>query len=402
MEDNAALAGLRVLDLTDLKGALCGRMLADMGADVIKIEPPQGDPTRRFGPFAGDTPHPDRSLKFWFYNLNKRAVTLDCTHPEGRQILLRLAQSADVVIESFEPGAMERMGLSWAELHRRNPALVLCSITPFGQSGPYRDFLADDTIITALGGMLWVNGFPEEPPLRPLGLQAYNFGGLIGASAILCALLARERSAAGQWIDLSLQETTVAALEHVPGQYREFGRVEYRRGTQHWTGGFRAVKCRDGRYLLNCTLGDFNTLLEWIKSEGKAQDLVEPQWQQHQHRRENAAHMFDVIDEWIKDYTSEEALERAQLLRLAFAIVRSTDELLTDEQLRARGYFVEVEHPELGRKFLYPGAPFIFSATPWRVYRRPPLLGEHNREVLVGELGLSADELAVLRGEGVC
>src|SRR5579875_3927974 len=169
-------------------------MLADMGADVIKIEPPQGDPTRRLGPFAGNQPHPDRSLKFWFYNLNKRSVTLDYAHTRGAELLLQLAESADVVIESFDPGYLDRLGLSWDALHERNPALILCSLAPFGQTGPYRDYLADDTILTALGGMLFVNGFPEEPPLRPLGLQTYHVGSIFGVSAIMGALLARRHA----------------------------------------------------------------------------------------------------------------------------------------------------------------------------------------------------------------
>jgi crotonobetainyl-CoA:carnitine CoA-transferase CaiB-like acyl-CoA transferase len=400
--NDGALAGLRILDLTGVRGALCGRMLADMGADVIKIEPPGGDPTRALGPFAGDLTHPDRSLKFWFYNLNKRSVVLDYGHARGAEMLLRLAESADVLIESFDPGFLDGLGLAWETLHRRNPALILCSLTPFGQDGPYRDFLADDTILSALGGMLYVNGFPDEPPLRPLGLQAYHFGSIMGASAIMCALFGRLREGRGQWIDLSIHEATVCGLEQVPGQWREFQVSEQRRGTQHWTGGFRAVRCSDGRYLLNCTLGDFNTLLEWLKSEDAAQDLVEPQWQDPLYRRAHAAHMFDVIDAWIKHHTAHETLEQAQLLRLAFSVVRSTEELLGDQQLAARGYFVAVEHPELGRQFLYPGAPYQFSATPWRLYRRPPLLGEHTREVLTEELGIGGEELEILHAEGVC
>jgi len=400
--DGAALAGLRVLDLSNLRGGLCGRMLADMGADVIKIEPPQGDPTRRLGPFAGNQPHPDRSLKFWFYNLNKRSVTLDYAHTRGAELLLQLAESADVVIESFDPGYLDRLGLSWDALHERNPALILCSLAPFGQTGPYRDYLADDTILTALGGMLFVNGFPEEPPLRPLGLQTYHVGSIFGVSAIMGALLARRHAGVGQWIDLSLHEATVASLEHVPGQFFEFGAVERRRGTLHWSGSFCVLPCSDGRYLLNSNLGEFANLVEWMKSEGMAADLDDPQWEDVSYRRKNAAHLFAVLGEWLKHHTSTEVLERAQLLRLAFAVVHSTDDLPNDEQLRARRFFVEVEHPELGRKFLYPGAPYLFSATPWRLYRRPPLLGEHTREVLCQDLGLADGELEVLHAEGVC
>jgi benzylsuccinate CoA-transferase BbsE subunit len=398
---SAALDGLRILDLTDLRGALAGRLLADLGADVIKVEPPGGDPTRDLGPFADDRPHPDRSLPCWFYNLNKRSITLDYQHARGAELFLRLAESADVVIESFEPGRLEQLGIAWEDLHKRNPALILCSIAPFGQSGPWSDFEADDTVLTALSGMLYVNGFANEPPVRPLGLQTYHCAGYYGAIAIMCALFARERSAQGQWIDLSIQEAAVCGVEHVAPSYFGLGQISRRRGTLHWAGGFRVGKCRDG-YILHSTSGDWTTLLEWINGDGQARDLTEPQWQDAAYRREHAAHLFDVLDEWAAGQSRDAIAARAQTLRLPYAIPRSINELPADEQLRARGYFVEVEHPELGRKFLYPGAPYLFGATPWRLYRRPPLIGEHNREILVAELGLGIDELAVLRAEGVC
>ena len=194
MSERGALAGLRVLDLTDLKGHLCARLLADMGADVIKIEPPGGDSARRVGPFVDDRPHRDRSLFFWFYNLNKRSLTLDLSHPEGAAILRRLAEGADVVVESFKPGEMARMGLGWDVLHALNPALVLCSIAPFGQTGPYSGYAADDSVLTALSGMLYVNGFPDAAPVRPFGLQAYHSASYYAAIATMCALLARDSS----------------------------------------------------------------------------------------------------------------------------------------------------------------------------------------------------------------
>src|SRR6202158_912002 len=188
MTERGALAGLRVLDLTDLKGHLCARLLADMGADVIKVEPPAGDSARRIGPFVDERPQRDRSLFFWFYNLNKRSLTLDLEHPEGAAVLRRLAEGADVVVESFKPGAMARMGLGWEILHALNPALVLCSIAPFGQSGQYRDYQADDSVLTALSGMIYVNGFADGAPVRPLGLQAYHSASYYAAVATMCSL----------------------------------------------------------------------------------------------------------------------------------------------------------------------------------------------------------------------
>ena len=400
MNGEGALAGLRVLDLTDHRAELCARLLADMGADVVKVEPPRGSDSRRIGPFLDDLPHHDRSLFHWYYNLNKRSLTLDVNDPRGADILVRLAKSADVVIESFAPGRIAELGLGWDRLHRENPALVLCSIAPFGQSGPYRDYVADDSVLTALGGMLYVNGYPGRPPVRPLGLQAYHSSAYFGAIGTMIAVLARDNLGEGQWVDLSMQEATAAAVEHVASSYFERAESEPRRGTLHWSRFFRVGKCRDG-YIMHCSLGDWTSLLEWVKSEGKAGDLVAPEYDQVMHRFLMAEHLFDTLDEWVKDYSRDELIERAQLLRQPYASVRPPEEMFDDEQLAARGFFAEVEHPELGRKFRYPGAPYVFNGTPWRVYRRPPLLGEHTGEILRDALGIGAAELAALAEEGI-
>ncbi len=394
-----ALSGLRVLDLANQRAALCGRLLADMGADVIKVEPPQGEFSRRIGPFVDDKPHPDRSLFYWYYNLNKRCVTLDLAHPTANELLKRLVCSSDVLIESFPPGYLDRLGLGWSTLHRLNPALVLCSVTPFGQSGPWRDFEADDTVLTALGGMTYVNGYPNEAPVRPFGLQAYHSGAFYAAIAIMCALFARERDQLGQWIDVSLMEATACAVEHVAPSYFATGSVEPRRGTLHWSRYFRVARCRDG-YVMHCTLGDWTSLIEWVKADGKAQELSEPEWEDPGYRKEHAERLFDILDEWAKDYEADELLTRAQALRIPYASVRPPEALFDDEQLVARGFFVEVYHPELGRTFRYPKAPYLFHGTPSHVYRRPPLLGEHTAEILTIELGLSTQEIEVLAAEG--
>jgi benzylsuccinate CoA-transferase BbsE subunit len=395
----AALAGLRVIDLTSWQGYLCGRLLADMGAYVIKVEPPGGDEGRSIGPFADDVAHRERSLFFWFYNLNKRSMTLDLEHPRGVQILRKLLQSADIVIESFKPGRMDELDLGWHVLHELNPALIMLSVTPFGQNGPYRDYAADDTVLTALGGMLYVNGFPERAPVRPFGLQAYHSSAYYAAIATMCALFARDRDGFGQWIDLSMQEATASAVEHVAGSYFGTRAIEPRRGTLHWSRYFRVGKCRDG-YIMHCTLGDWTSLVEWVAGDGKAQDLLNPEWEDVLYRAEHAEHLFDVLDEWVKDYNRADLLERAQTLRLPYATVRPPEALFDDEQLAARGYFVEVEHPELARTFRYPGAPYLFNGTPWRVYRRPPRIGEHTA-VILDEIGIDADETEALMAEGI-
>jgi len=400
MSEAGALSGLRVLDLTDYRAQLCGRLLADMGADVIKVEPPGGDAARRIGPFVNQAPHPDRSLFFWFYNLNKRSLTLDITRNQGVEILLALAQSADLVIESFKPGRIRELGLGWEVLRQANPALILVSIAPFGQTGPYRDFEADDTVLTALSGMLYVNGSPGQKPVRPLGLQAYHSAAYYAAIGAMCALLARERDGAGQWLDVSMQEAATSAVEHVAGSYFGEGRVEPRRATLHWSRYFRVGKCRDG-YIMHCTLGDWTSLVEWVASDGKSADLTAPEWRDVIYRAAHAEHLFDVLDDWVGAYKRNELLERAQMLRLPYATVRNPEALFEDEQLQARGYFVPVEHPELNRTFRYPGAPYLFTRTPGQVYRRPPLVGEHTSEILHYDLGLGPAHLAALAADGI-
>jgi benzylsuccinate CoA-transferase BbsE subunit len=400
VNQGGALSGLRVLDLSDHRGALCGRLLADMGADVIKVESPLGDPSRRIGPFLDDLPHRDRSLFFWFYNLNKRSLALDVSRPRGGALLLELAKSSDVLIDSSKPGTIDKLGLGWEVLHEANPALILCSLSPFGQTGPYRDFDADDTVLAALGGMLYVNGFAGKPPVRPLGLQSYHSGAYYGAIAIMSALFARDRAGVGQWIDLSMQAATASAVEHVSSSYFADRMIEPRRGTLHWSRYFRVGRARDG-HIMHCTLGDWTTLIEWVSGDGKAQDLAGSEWKDFTYRRDHAEHLFDVLDEWIKDYDCDDLLARAQALRLPYATVRAPESLMEDEQLAARGFFAEVEHPELGRSIRYPGAPYLFGGTPWRIYRRPPLLGEHTGEILHDDLGKPLDELAALAAEGI-
>ena len=395
-----ALSGLRILDLTDLKGAMSAKLFGDMGADVIKVEPPEGDAARRIGPFLDNKPHPERSLLFWFYNTSKRGITLDLNQPAGQELLKQLAAKADVLVESAAPGTLARLGLGYDELKRLNPNLVLTSITPFGQTGPYADYRSSDLVAEALGGMIWTNGFPDEPPLHALGLQAYHSASFFAAIGTLLALLTRDSLGEGQWVDVSIQEAVAGAVEHIAPFYHQGLGVETRRGSLHWSRYFRVAKCRDG-YVMHCSLGDWTSLVEWVKGDGKAQDLEDARWEDLVYRREHAEHLFDILDDWAKDYSVAELMEGAQLRRIPYAMVRPPEALVDDPQLNDRGFFSAIEHPELGRTVQYPGGPIHFTVTPWRIARRPPLLGEHNTEVYGNELGLEADRLSALKQAGV-
>ena len=413
-----ALAGLRILDLTDLKGAMCAKLFGDMGADVIKIEPPEGDATRRIGPFLDDKPHrrgnvsstrhetldtsplSERSLLFWFYNTSKRGITLDLNQPAGQELAQQLAAKADVLVESAAPGTLARLGLGYDELKQLNPNLVLTSITPFGQTGPYRAYRSSDMVAEALGGMIWTNGFPDEPPLHAMGLQAYHSASFFAAIGTLLALLTRDSLGEGQWVDVSMQEAVAGAVEHVAPFYHQGLGIESRRGSLHWSRYFRVARCRDG-YVMHCSLGDWTSLVEWVKGDKKAQDLEDARWEDLIYRKDHAEHLFDILDDWAKDYSVAELMEGAQLRRIPYAMVRPPEALVDDPQLNDRGFFSAIEHPELGRTVQYPGGPIHFTVTPWRIARRPPLLGEHNSEVYGNELGLGADRLSALKRAGV-
>ncbi len=387
----AALAGVRVLDLADVPGTYCGKLLADMGADVIKVEPRGGGPMRRIGPFFGEAPDGNHSLFFWHYNTNKRSVTLDLEAAADRERLVRLAATADVIIETSAPGRLDGWGLGYATLAAHNPQLTMVSITPFGQTGPYRDYRGSDLIAQAVGGMVYVNGFPGEAPLQGLGLQAYHSASTYAAIAALLALLARERTGRGQWVDVSLQECVAACVEHASSFFHQRGTIAERQGSLHWTRYFRVGRCRDG-YVMHCTLGDWTSLIEWVKADGKARDLTEPAWDDFNFRRDHCVHLFDVLDAWAKDYTVADLVEGAQLRRIPYAAVLPPEAARHNPQLIERGFFVPVQHDELGQTLTYPGAPYVFSKTPWRIRRRPPLVGEHNGEVFA-ELDRANDEV---------
>lgn len=376
-----ALDGVRVLELADEAGVYCGKLLADMGADVIKVEPASGSPLRGIGPFYGDSADPNRSLFFWHYNTNKRSVVLDLCTDHGRGRFAQLVATADLVIDTHAPGALEALGLGYHTLAAHNPRVTLVSITPFGQTGPYREYRGSDLIGQALGGMVYVNGFPDEPPLQGLGLQAYHTASTYAAIGALLALIRREVTGHGQWIDVSVQECVAAAVEHASSFFHQNGTIAERQGSLHWTRYFRVGRCADG-YVMHCSLCDWTTLLEWVKADGKAQDLEEPAWEDFNHRRDHCVHLFDVLDEWAKTYRVAELVDGAQLRRIPYAAVLPPKSLPDNPQLMQRNFFVPVRHDELGTTLKYPGAPYVFSKTPWRLRRRPPLIGEHTDEVL--------------------
>jgi benzylsuccinate CoA-transferase BbsE subunit len=235
--------------------------------------------------------------------------------------------------------------------------------------------------------MAYVSGRPDGPPLRSLGLQAYHQAGAFAAIGVVAALLARDATGRGQLVDVSLQAAVAGSLEHVPGFFHQDGRVARRQGTLHWTRYFRVGRCRDG-WVMHCTLGDWTSLFEWMRADGCGDGLEDAAWAEPPFRQRHAEVLFDALDRWAARYTVAELHEGAQLRRIPYAAVRAPEALLADPHLAARGFFVPIEHPELGTTIPYPGAPFVMHETPWRV-ARPPRIGEHGEAVRREWLGMA-------------
>ena len=379
---DSALSGYRVLDLTDEKGMLCSRLLADMGADVIRIETP-----------AEDSPHS-------YLNAGKRSLSLKLESNQGKEIFKRLIKTADVVVESYQPGFLEALGLDYSKLSEINPRLIMASITDFGQSGPYRDYKSCDMVASALGGQMYVCGEPETPPLKPFGNQAYYSSCLFTAIGILLALWSRHTSGRGQHIDISVQECAAANLDHVLVRYFYQGAVAKRQGSRHWNNAFRIFPCRDG-YILLSLFQQWETLVEWLDAEGMAEDLVDKKWLDREERLKHLDHIIEVLEQWTRSHTVAELVEQGQLMHFPWAEVTSIPRLVASPQLKERGFFVEAEHPETGRKYKLPGAPCKLSRSPWQTGTHIPKPGEHNREIYHGELGLSEKEVETLVQGGV-
>ncbi len=412
-----ALPPYRVLDLTEGGSLLGGRLLADLGADVVQIEPPGGGPSR-IAPYYKNLPDPERSLFWWAYAANKRGLTLDITRPEGQELFRRLAETADAVIESFPPGYLDGLGLGYDDLSELNPGLVLASITPFGQHGPKADWPASDLTVWASGAYLYACGDPDRAPVWISFPQASLFGGTEAAIGTLAALWHRHASGEGQRVDVSLQECAVSPNLNVL-QMWDVGGVEF-----HRLGGALYVpstgvrqpiyfECKDGHVMILVQGGNepfvssSARLVDWMKEEEAAPDWLQAlDWKLDYDAATMGQDIADRVEAAVTAFTrtrtkQELYLEGAIKRRILMAPVASTKDIAGDAQLAARDYWRKLEHPDLGEDIVYCG-PFVrMSETPVRQTRRAPRAGEHNEEIYAGELGLDADYLTGLRERGI-
>jgi crotonobetainyl-CoA:carnitine CoA-transferase CaiB-like acyl-CoA transferase len=398
------LSPYRVLDLSDERGLACGSVLADLGADVIAVEPPEGSRARRLGPFLKDAPDlkdaadPEGSLYWLAYARNKRGLTLDLDDPAGVETLLRLAEGADFLIESEGPGVMASRGLGYEDLAARNPALVYVSITPFGPDGPKADYAATDLIVQAASGAMALNGERDRAPLRAGGISAWTYAGIEAAGAALVAHFERVQSGRGQRVDVSaLLSTNLAAAFTLLG-----GQVRNPRGTRSG-GGLQLGplfapfiwEASDGFVSLTLMFGGpggafLRRLLGWMRDEGAIDtEDAERDWRATlgqvlagQEDRARVDGFFESIAGFLRARSKRELLDAAVARSLLLVPVSTTDDVLKSDQLEARSYWQDIEHPHLGTTLRYPG-PFVsLSRAPIR-YRRPaPRIGEHSDEIL--------------------
>ena len=395
-----ALSDVKVLDLTwHIAGPYCTKMLADYGAEVLKIERPgRGDPARCMGPFLGDDPHPEKSGLFLHLNTNKRGITLNLKAAAGKKLFRELVKQADIVVENFNPHAMPSLGLGYEELEKLNPGLIMTSISNFGQYGPYRDFKLSELVLNAMGSDMHTHGLPEREPLKRGGTCIQCQAGLIAAVATMGAVFTRATQGFGQHIDVSMFETQVGTID-----YRTLNIMSY-----IYTG---EVAPR-----IDPRLGGLSILPSGAFSckDGFIHSLVTPGWEGRLAKLMDipdfAERFPDILDmtrkgellalfmNWLEDRTQVQASFEAQTLHVPITPILTSESLLRDPQYRARDYWVEIEHPAVGR-LEYPGATFKAADMPWKVKRPAPLLGEHNQEVY-GSLGYTRGDLVKLREMG--
>lgn len=405
----------RALDLTGEPGFLCGRILGDLGADVVKIERPGGDPSRNIAPFYHDDPDPEKSLYWFVFNANKRGITLDITTADGQAIFKKLVSTAHFVLESFPPGYLDALGLGFAALRKVNPRLVMTSITPFGQAGPYKDYRGPDIVAMAMGGLMYLCGDPDRPPVRISFPQAYANGGTQAAAGTMIAHYHREITGEGQQVDVSLQES-VAPTIYNARLFWEFKKVNIRRAGPYRAGqGSLTVQrlnypCRDGYVafvLFGGALGAATNrkLVEWMDGDGMAPDFMKTKdwekWDFAVITQDELDRYEKPITEFFKKHTKKELFQEALRRRIMLYPVSTAQDIFEDPQLEARGFWAQVKHSELGVTLTYPGAFARFSEAPCGIRRRAPLIGEHNEEIYLKEMGMSRDELVLLKQGGV-
>ncbi len=392
------LDGIRVLELGgDTSAPFCARLLADYGAEVVKIEPPgTGDPTRRKGPFAGDDPHPEKSLPFLYLNTNKLGITLDVSSSTGKRIMDRLVEDTDIVVHNFTPSESEALGVDYASLSELKPAIVAVSITPFGLSGPLRDRPATDLEVFAYSGHLFHSGDSDREPLRNALDQSWYVAGVNAATAAIAALFQRLFTGTGQQVDVSAAECLATHMVQAVPYYDYMGAIKGRRPVRG-SGFEELMPARDG-YVVPSVQGSqpWAVVADLIGLE----ELKDENFASGAGRIEHGEELMELLKVGLAEWDRRPLFEASGERRLVFGMAQDAGDLYDCPHLAERDFFVEVDHPVVGAA-QYPGSGPRLQGEPYRVRRAAPLLGEHNRQVYCGRQGLSDEELVQLHANKV-
>ena len=394
------LDGLKVLDLTHyVAGPYATRLMAAQGAEVIKVERPGvGDPSRRIGPFPDNVPDAEKGALFLYLNTSKKSVTLDLKNSASKTVMRRLLEWADVLVENFCPGVMERLGLDYASVASVNPGLVMTSISNFGQTGPYRDYGAREINLYAMGGLMYITGDPEREPLHMAARLAQYGAGQNAFAGTMGALLHRDISGSGQHVDVAISEYLATILENALSQYSYTGSNFRRTGNRGYgRAAWGPYPCRDG--YVGVIAGPDHKWPEMAELMGIA-ELAEERFGDRAGRGANADELDALMLPWLMRHDRHEIFERAQHSGLAFAYVAMPEDILSWEHLRVRGFFAEVDHPEAGA-LEHPTLPWRVSGDDDASLGGAPMLGQHNEDVYCGMLGYSRADMVRMRGMGV-
>jgi benzylsuccinate CoA-transferase BbsE subunit len=405
----AALSGIRVLELPGPAGQYCGKMFADLGADVILIEPPGGAHTRREGPFLRDQVHRETSLPFTYFNTGKRSVVLNLGAPEGRMVFRKLVERTSLIIDTEKPGMMASLGLEFDSLTAASPKLIMTSITPFGQTGPYAQWECDDIVALALGGLLSLGGYPETEPMAPYGNQAYLAAGQFAAVASLIALLANEQAgddAYPRHIDVSIQECVALGLENAVQFYDLERTIRKREAGRQKLAGMGIFPCADGHvYLMAGGIASSSfwaNTVQWLEDEQitGADQLKGPCWYDQDFLATEAAkgQFQKLFGPFALSRTKLHLYEAGQSRRIPICPVNSPKDLIHNRQLQHRNYFTAIAHSS-GEILTGPGAPYRLTATPWRLAGPSPTLGQHTTDIL-DDLGFDRESQSAFFASG--
>jgi len=408
------LNGLRALDLTDEKGFLCGKILADLGVEVIKIERPCGDPARKIGPFWEDIPDPEKRLYWFAYNSNKKGITLNIETADGRQLFKDLVKTADFVIESFSPGYLEKLGIGYNDLSKDQKGLIWASITPFGQKGPYSNFKDSDLIVMGMSGTMYQTGESDGAPLQMSMPQACMHAGADAAVGAMVAYYYREKTGDGQQVDVSMQQSAGwFQANAIPVWELNKGILirawAFRAGMSKAVGQRQVWKCKDGYVFFNVIGGrtgakSLKARVDWMHSEGKATDfLLNMNWETFDMftvTRDVMDKISGPVGDFFRSHNGKDLLNGAVPRGVSIGPLSSIQDLLEDKCLNARGFWKQIEHPELGTKITYPKQFISSTENNFATRFRAPLIGEHNQEIYK-QMGISDRDLIIYEQAGI-